>query len=216
MDFKVAGSGVGITALQMDIKTKGISRQLLEQALEQARVGRKHILREMLKVVPRPAEQISQFAPRMENVRIPAEKIGYLIGPGGRNIKAMQELYKVRISIVDDTGNVQVAGIDRVKVQACIDAIKSMTDTPKIGTRYTGTVKSIKDFGAFIEILPGVEGLCHISELDVGYINRVIDVVQVGDPIEVEIINVDDRGKIKLSRKAILMSRGEGAQAPVA
>ncbi|HTF86914.1 MAG TPA: polyribonucleotide nucleotidyltransferase [Planctomycetota bacterium] len=216
MDFKVAGSGVGITALQMDIKVTGVSRVLLEQALEQARVGRKHILRKMLEVVQRPAEQISQYAPRMENVRIPAEKIGYLIGPGGRNIKAMQEQYKVRISIVDDTGNVQVAGIDRAKVQACIDAIKSMTDTPKIGTRYTGTVKSIKDFGAFIEILPGVEGLCHISELDVGYINRVIDVVQVGDPIEVEIINVDDRGKIKLSRKAILLSRGEGAPAPVA
>ena len=216
MDFKVAGSGVGITALQMDIKVKGVTRSMLELALEQARVGRKHILRKMLDVVSRPSEQISQFAPRMENVRIPSEKIGYLIGPGGRNIKAMQELYKVRISIVDDTGNVQVAGIDRVKVQACIDAIKSMTDTPKIGTRYTGTVKSVKDFGAFIEILPGVEGLCHISELDMGYINRVIDVVQVGDSIEVEIINVDDRGKIKLSRKAILISRGEGAEAPVA
>jgi len=216
MDFKVAGSGVGITALQMDIKIKGVTRALLEQALEQARVGRKHILREMLKAVSRPAEQISQYAPRMENVRIPSEKIGYLIGPGGRNIKAMQEQYKVRISIVDDTGNVQVAGIDRAKVQACIDAIKSMTDTPKIGTRYTGTVKSIKDFGAFIEILPGVEGLCHVSELDVGYINRVIDVVQVGDPIEVEIINVDDRGKIKLSRKAVLLSRQqEGESVPV-
>jgi polyribonucleotide nucleotidyltransferase len=216
MDFKVAGSGVGITALQMDIKVKGVTRSMLEMALEQARIGRKFILRKMLEVVSRPSEQISQFAPRMENVRIPSEKIGYLIGPGGRNIKAMQEQYKVRISIVDDTGNVQVAGIDRVKVQACIDAIKSMTDTPKIGTRYSGTVKSVKDFGAFIEILPGVEGLCHISELDVGYINRVIDVVQVGDAIEVEIINVDDRGKIKLSRKAILLSRGEGAEAPVA
>ena len=205
MDFKVAGSGVGITALQMDIKIKGVSRALLEQALEQARMGRKHILRKMLEVVPRPMEQISQFAPRMETVRIPAEKIGYLIGPGGRNIKAMQEQYKVRISIVDDTGTVQVAGLDRAKVHACIDAIKAMTETPKIGTRYTGTVKSIKDFGAFIEILPGVEGLYHISELDEGYVNRVTDVVQLGDQIEVEIINVDDRGKIKLSRKAVLL-----------
>jgi polyribonucleotide nucleotidyltransferase len=196
----------------MDIKTTGVTRALLEQALEQARVGRKFILRKMLDVVARPSETISPFAPRMENVRIPADKIGYLIGPGGRNIKAMQEQYKVKISIVDDTGNVQVAGIDRAKVNACVDAIKSMTDTPKIGTRYTGTVKSIKDFGAFIEILPGVEGLCHISELEEGYINRVTDVVQVGDPIEVEIINVDDRGKIKLSRKAILMSRGAERQ----
>jgi polyribonucleotide nucleotidyltransferase len=142
----------------------------------------------------------------METVRIPADKIGYLIGPGGRNIKAMQDQYKVRISIVDDTGTVQVSGLDRAKVDACIDAIKGMTETPKIGTRYTGTVKSVKDFGAFIEILPGVEGLCHISELDEGYVNRVTDVVNVGDQIEVEIINVDDRGKIKLSRKAVLMA----------
>ena len=209
MDFKVAGSGLGITALQMDIKTKGITRELLERALEQARVGRLHILKRMLEAVPRPVDHISEFAPRMEALRIPAEKIGYLIGPGGRNIKAMQDLYKVRISILDDQGNVQVAGLDRPKVDACVAAIQAMCETPKIGTRYTGVVKSIKDFGAFIEILPGVEGLCHISELDEGYVNRVTDVVQVGDEVEVVIINVDDRGKIKLSRKALLEPAAE-------
>jgi polyribonucleotide nucleotidyltransferase len=141
----------------------------------------------------------------METVMIPPEKIGYLIGPGGRTIKALQEQHKVRISIVDDSGRVQVSGVVRERVQACVDAIQGMCETPKIGSRYTGTVKSVKDFGAFIEILPGVEGLCHISELDEGYVDRVSDVVNVGDSIEVEVINVDDRGKIKLSRKAVLL-----------
>ena len=209
MDFKVAGSGLGITALQMDIKTTGVSRSLLERALDQARTGRVHVLKKMLEAVPRPSAQVSEYAPRMETIRIPAEKIGYLIGPGGRNIKAMQDQYKVRISILDELGTVQVAGLDRAKVEQCVEAIRGMTELPKIGTRYVGTVKSIKEFGAFIEILPGVEGLCHISELDEGYVNRVTDVVQVGDQVEVEIINVDDRGKIKLSRKAVLEPAGE-------
>jgi len=209
MDFKVAGSGLGITALQMDIKIKGISRELLERALEQARTGRRHILKIMLEAVPRPSSEISDYAPRMESVRIPSDKIGYLIGPGGRNIKAMQEEYKVRISIVDDSGNVQVSGVDRDRVHACIDAITAMCETPKIGTRYTGKVKSIKDFGAFIEILPGVEGLCHISELDDGFVDKVTDIVNMGDEVEVEIINVDDRGKIKLSRRAVLAPAAE-------
>ena len=112
------------------------------------------------------------------------------------------------ISILDDLGNVQVAGVDSAKVHACIEAIRGMCETPKIGTRYTGTVKSIKEFGAFIEILPGVEGLCHISELGDGYVNKVTDIVNMGDEIEVEVINVDDRGKVKLSRRAVLQPAG--------
>jgi polyribonucleotide nucleotidyltransferase len=186
-----------------------VDRALLERALGQALEGRRHNLKKMLEVVSRPESDISEHAPRMETVMIPSDKIGYLIGPGGRNIKAMQEEYKVRISIVDDSGRVQVSGVVREKVDACIAASQAMCETPKIGTRYTGTVKSVKDFGAFIEILPGVEGLCHISELDDGYVDRVTDVVNVGDEIEVEIINVDDRGKIKLSRKAVLQPAGE-------
>ena len=202
MDFKVAGSGVGITALQMDIKVKGVSRDLLRRALAQAQAGRIHVLRKMLEAVPRPRSEISEYAPRMEALQIPSDKIGFLIGPGGKNIKAMQEQYKVKISVIDDTGNIQVFGTDSKLVKECANAIRSMTETPKIGTRYVGTVKSARDFGAFIEILPGVEGLCHISELDEGYVDRVTDVVNVGDQVEVVIINVDDRGKIKLSRKA--------------
>ncbi len=210
MDFKVAGSGIGITALQMDIKIKGVSRELLSAALNQAREGRIHILRKMLEAVPQPSPDVSQYAPRMEQISIPAEKIGFLIGPGGRNIKAMQTEYKVRIAILDDDGNVQVSGVDAAGVKACIDAIQASCETPKIGTRYTGTVRSVRDFGAFIEILPGVEGLCHISELAEGYVGQVTDVVNVGDEIEVVIINVDDRGKVKVSHKATL----EGAGSP--
>jgi polyribonucleotide nucleotidyltransferase len=204
MDFKVAGSGVGITALQMDIKVKSVSRELLKRALDQALTGRKFILRKMLEAVPRPKADISEFAPRMEALQIPSDKIGFLIGPAGKNIKAMQEQYKVKISVVDDQGNVQVFGTDSKLVRECAEAIRAMCETPKIGSRYTGTVKSVRDFGAFIEILPGVEGLCHISELAEGYVDRVTDVVQVGESIEVVIINVDDRGKIKLSHKAAL------------
>jgi len=201
MDFKVAGSGIGITALQMDIKVKSVSRHLLESALSQAREGRLHILRKMLDVVPRPERDIAEHAPRMETVQIPSERIGFLIGPGGKNIKAMQEEYKVRISVVDDSGTVQVFGTDRAGVQRCVDAITAMCAMPKVGTAYTGTVKSIKDFGAFIEILPGVEGMCHISELDEDFVQKVSDVVSVGQELEVVVINVDDRGKIKLSHR---------------
>ncbi len=206
MDFKVAGSGLGITALQMDIKVKGVTRDLLQRALAQASAGRKFVLRKMLEVVKKPSSEISEFAPRMEALQIPSDKIGFLIGPGGKNIKAMQEQYKVRISVLDDTGNVQVFGMDSKLVKDCAAAIRSMTESPKIGTRYVGTVKSARDFGAFIEILPGVEGLCHISELAEGYVDRVTDVVNVGDQVDVVIINVDDRGKIKLSRKAALQT----------
>ncbi|MCY2961354.1 MAG: polyribonucleotide nucleotidyltransferase [Planctomycetota bacterium] len=207
MDFKVAGSGLGITALQMDIKIKSVSRELLQSALAQALAGRKFILRKMLEAVPRPKSDISEFAPRMEALQIPGEKIGFLIGPAGKNIKAMQAEYKVKISIVDDTGNVQVFGTDSRLVKACAQAILAMCETPKIGTRYTGTVKSVRDFGAFIEILPGVEGLCHVSELADGFVERVTDIVNMGDQIEVVIIHVDDRGKIKLSAKAAMAAQ---------
>jgi polyribonucleotide nucleotidyltransferase len=208
MDFKVAGSGVGITALQMDIKITGVSRELLSNALEQARLGRIHILREMLKAVPAPSDEVSEFAPRMETIKIPSDRIGFLIGPGGKNIRQMQADFEVRISIVDDEGNVQIYGTNAGKVKKCRDAISATMETPEVGSRYNGTVKSVRDFGAFIEILPGVEALCHISELGEGFIESVTDVVNVGDEIDVIIINVDDRGKIKVSHKATL----EGAE----
>ncbi len=211
MDFKVAGSGVGITALQMDIKIKGVSRDLLEAALEQAKKGRIHILRKMLEAVPAPSSEVSRFAPRMETIKIPSDRIGFLIGPGGKNIRQLQADYGVRISIVDDEGHVQIYGTDADKTLACRDAISATMETPEIGSKYKGTVKSVRDFGAFIEILPGVEALCHISELGEGFIEQVSDVVNVGDEIEVVIINVDDRGKIKVSHKALTQPKEEGS-----
>ena len=204
MDFKVAGSGIGITALQMDIKISGVTRQLLEKALTQARAGRVFILRKMLAAVNGPRPEVSRYAPAMEMIRIPSDRIGYLIGPGGKNIKGLQEQYKVKISIISDDGEVSVAGMDRAKVNQCLDIIRAMTETPQIGARYKGMVKSTKDFGAFVEILPGTEGMVHISELAEGYVNRVEDVVKVGDEIEVVVIHVDDRGKIKLSHRQAL------------
>ncbi|NOT29239.1 MAG: polyribonucleotide nucleotidyltransferase [Planctomycetes bacterium] len=204
MDFKVAGSGIGITALQMDIKISGVTRALLDQALSQARAGRVLILRKMLAAVAGPRAEVSRYAPAMEMIRIPSDRIGYLIGPGGKNIKGLQETYKVKISIISDDGEVSVSGLDRPKVEQCLDVIRAMTETPQIGARYKGTVKSTKDFGAFVEILPGTEGMVHISELAEGYVNRVEDVVKVGDEIEVVVIHVDDRGKIKLSHRQAL------------
>ena len=204
MDFKVAGSGLGITALQMDIKVQGVTRELLEAALAQAREGRVHILRKMLEAVPAPRAEVSPFAPAMELISVPPDRIGFLIGPGGKNIKGMQEQYGVKIAVLNDDGDVSISGLDRAKVAECITVIQGMTETPKIGTRYKGTVKSTKDFGAFIEILPGTEGMCHISELAEGYVDRVEDVVAVGDEIEVVVINVDDRGKVKLSHRQAL------------
>jgi polyribonucleotide nucleotidyltransferase len=201
MDFKVAGSGIGITALQMDIKISGVSRETLEKALNQARAGRVFILRKMLTAVNGPRSEVSRYAPAMEMIRIPSDRIGYLIGPGGKNIKGLQETYKVKIAIISDDGEVSVSGLDRAKVNQCLDIIRAMTETPQIGARYKGTVKSTKDFGAFVEILPGTEGMVHISELAEGFVNRVEDVVHVGDEIEVVVIHVDDRGKIKLSHR---------------
>jgi len=201
MDFKVAGSGLGITALQMDIKIEGVTRALLEEALSQAREGRVHILRKMLEAVPGPSSEVSHYAPAMELITVPQERIGFLIGPGGRTIKGLQEQFKVKIAVLSEEGEVSVSGLDRARVNSCLETIQAMTETPSIGSRYTGTVKSTKDFGAFIEILPGTEGMCHISELGEGYIERVEDVVAVGDEIEVVVIHVDDRGKIKLSHR---------------
>jgi polyribonucleotide nucleotidyltransferase len=203
MDFKVSGSGLGITALQMDIKVQGVTRDLLRRALDQARDGRIHILKKMLEAVSRPAAEVSRFAPKMVMLRIPQERIGFLIGPGGRTIKGLEEQYKVRITVAED-GRVTVSGVDRELLDQAHRVVQGMCETPQIGSRYTGTVRGVKDFGAFVEILPGTEGMCHISELADGYVERVTDVVNVGDVIEVVVINVDDRGKIKLSRKQAL------------
>eukprot|EP00904_Undaria_pinnatifida_P001906 jgi/Undpi1/11716/HiC_scaffold_37.g14011.m1 len=212
MDFKVSGTGKGITALQMDIKCEGLTRAILEEALDQAREGRRHILRKMLETLRQPREKLSPNAPRLESVQIPPDRIGMVIGPGGRNIRAMQEDYEVRISI-EDSGVCTVAGTDSDKVEACLAYLKAMTAEVEVGTVYEGTVTAIKEFGAFIEILPSQEGMCHVSELSNEFIRSVTDVVRIGDKIEVKVIGIDDFGKVKLSRK-VLLEGGDAEGAP--
>lgn len=203
MDFKVAGTQHGITGLQMDIKTAGISDEIMERALEQARQGRLHILREMLACLGRPRQEISEHAPRLLQIRINPDKIGLVIGPGGKQVKKIQEETGAKVEIVDDSGLIQVASVNEASALAAIDRIKAITEDVEIGKIYEGRVVSVKDFGAFVEVLPGQEGLLHISELADGFVDRVTDVVQVGDIVKVKVLTVDDQGRIKLSRKAL-------------
>jgi polyribonucleotide nucleotidyltransferase len=216
MDFKVVGTGRGITALQMDIKCEGLTRQIMAQALEQAKQGRLHVLREMLKALKSPRAEISPNAPRLETVQIPNEKIGLIIGPGGKNIRAMQENFECKIS-VEDGGICTVTGANAEKVKKCIEHIRSMTAEVELGAIYEGRVTAIKEFGAFVEILPSQEGLVHVSELSDSFIRAVTDVVRIGDTLKVKVIAIDDFGKVKLSRKAIILAeRGAAGSAPAA
>ncbi|MHC4871681.1 MAG: polyribonucleotide nucleotidyltransferase [Planctomycetota bacterium] len=203
MDFKVTGTQDGITALQMDIKCTGLSTDIMKQALAQAKEGRMHILREMLKSIQRPREDISPLAPRMHSMMINPDLIGKIIGPGGKTIRAIQEDTGVKIDI-EDTGEVCISTDKAEGFEKAIEMIKAMTAEPVIGQQYKGTVKSIKDFGCFVEIIPGIEGLVHISELDSGFVKNVADVVKMNDEIDVKIIDIDNQGRIKLSRKALM------------
>ena len=209
MDFKVAGTKSGITAFQMDIKIKGISFQILENALQQAKEGRFHILDVMEKTIGQPRAEISQYAPRLQTVKIPVDMIGPLIGPGGKNIRQIVKDSGAEINIEDD-GTVTIAAVEKTSADAALRAIQRLTEVPEIGKVYSASVKKIMEFGAFVEILPGKEGLVHISQLDVNRVNQVEDVVKLGDTIEVKLINVDDEGRLVLSRKALLPG-GENA-----
>ena len=208
MDFKVAGTQFGITALQMDIKCTGLTRALLKKALEQAKVGRIHILKSMMQAIKRPRQELSRFAPRLERIKINPERIGILIGPGGKHIRALQEETQTKVN-VDDEGWITVAGQDPELVQLAVERIQGITAEVEIGKVYQGKVVSIKEFGAFIEILPGQEGLCHVSELSDDFVRSVTDVVETGDVLEVKVLDVDPLGKIRLSRKALLEDRRE-------
>ena len=207
MDFKVAGTGMGITGLQMDIKIAGISKEILREALYQARDARRFVLKKMLAALSAPRPKISEYAPRLEQIKIKPDKIGLLIGPQGRNIKKMQEEYKVTIAVVDDTGLVQVASPKSENVLRAVEAIRAMCEDPEVGRIYTGRVVSVKDFGAFVEIGPGQEGLVHVSEWSEEFIKRMNEAAKVGDTVEVKVVLIDDSGKIKLSRKAVMRER---------
>jgi polyribonucleotide nucleotidyltransferase len=208
MDFKVAGTQYGVTGIQLDIKLDGVSIPVLGEALEQARKARREILKSMLGTLRAPRKAISDNAPRLLTIQIPPDKIGLLIGPGGKTIRAIQEETGAKLD-VEDTGMVSVAHSDAAGAEAARAKVEALCAEIKVGTVYQGKVASIKEFGAFVELVPGRDGLCHISELDNGYVGRVEDVVRVGDPITVKVVAIDDQGRVKLSRKALLPP-GEG------
>jgi polyribonucleotide nucleotidyltransferase len=203
MDFKVAGTRAGITALQMDIKIKGITSEIMSQALEQARVARLFILDKILEIIPEPRKELKPFAPRITVLHIQPDKIGAVIGPGGKIIRSIQEETGVKIDIEED-GTVYIAATDGPAAQKAREMVESITEVPVIGRIYTGKVVRTTDFGAFVEILPNQDGLVHISQLDSERVNKVEDVVSVGDEITVMITNIDDSGKVRLSRQAVL------------
>ncbi|NPV86856.1 MAG: polyribonucleotide nucleotidyltransferase [Anaerolineae bacterium] len=203
MDFKVAGSESGITALQMDIKIKGITPQIMSEALEQAREGRKFILGKMLEVIAVPNPELKPHAPRITTIKIPVDKIGAVIGPGGKTIRSIQEQTNTQIDIEDD-GTVYIAATSGTAEEEARERIMALTETAEIGRIYTGKVVRVADFGAFVEILPGTDGMVHISQLDTERVRSVEDIVQVGDEITVMVTGIDENGKIRLSRAAVL------------
>jgi polyribonucleotide nucleotidyltransferase len=203
MDFKVAGSREGITAFQMDIKIRGISLEIMKTALEQAKEGRMHILGKMGEVITAPRESLSPFAPRLTSFKIPTDLIGAVIGPGGKNIRSIVADSGAEINIEDD-GTVVVAATSQESADKAIYAIKRIAEVPEVGKIYAATVKKVTDFGAFVEFLPGKEGLVHVSQLDVKRVNKPSDVVKVGDKFDVKITDQDDQGRYKLSRKVLM------------
>jgi polyribonucleotide nucleotidyltransferase len=203
MDFKVAGTERGITSIQMDIKIEGLDLKLMEQALERARKGRLFILQEMAKVLPVARSELSQYAPRIFTMQIKPDKIGDVIGPKGKTIRGIQDATGAKISI-EDSGLVTISAVGGDAGEKARAMVAAITTEPEVGRTYEGPVKSTTAFGAFVEILPGVEGLLHISELQHGRTEKTEDVVKKGDIVQVKLLEVDDRGRMKLSRKALL------------
>lgn len=203
MDFKVTGTSEGITAFQMDIKIDGITTEIMKEALKNARNGREHILKIMSETISSPRQSLSKYAPRIIIMKIAVDKIGSVIGPGGKIIKGIQEETGATISI-DDDGTIFISCEDSGGGEAARERISSIVEEPEVGKIYTGPVKRITNFGAFVEILPGKDGMVHISEMDTTRIKRIEDVVNVGDVIKVKVIGIDNQGKIKCSRKAAL------------
>ena len=209
MDFKIAGTQNGITGIQLDLKIDGISNEIIRATLAQSRETRIEILRSMLTTIARPREDISQWAPRMLRTSIHPDKIGLLIGPGGKTIRGIQESTGAVIE-VDDDGTVTIASSVAEHAKAALSQIEAMTQSVQIGKVYDGRVTSVKDFGAFVEIVPGRDGLCHISELSEEYVSNVSDVCRVGDAMKVMVIAVDEQDRVKLSRRKAMVAATEG------
>jgi len=203
MDFKVAGTDEGITALQMDIKIKGITPQIMSEALAQAKDARLYILGKIKEVIPAPRAELKSFVPRIVTVQIPVEKIGAVIGPGGKMIRLLQEETNTHIDIAED-GTVYIAAVDKKDEDEARDRIMALTESPVLGRIYTGKVVRVTDFGAFVEIMPGTDGMVHISQLDTERVEKVEDVAQMGEDLTVMITAIDGAGKIRLSRQAVL------------
>jgi polyribonucleotide nucleotidyltransferase len=207
MDFKVAGTREGVTSIQMDIKIEGLTVEIMREALARARHGRLHILDQMERALARPRPQLSQWAPRIITIQIPVDKIGEIIGPKGKTIRALQEETGTHIS-VEDSGIVTIASVSGEGGERARERIKAITAEPEIGLIYEGVVKSTTQFGAFVEIMPGTEGLCHISELQGGRTEKTEDVVKKGDLVRVKLLSIDEKGRLRLSRKAALAEEG--------
>ena len=208
MDFEVAGTEVGVTSLQMDIKIAGITPEIMETALKQAREGRIHILGEMAKALGMPRPEMRETVPRVTTIQIPTDKIGAVIGGGGKTIREITERTGTKIDIQDD-GTVKIASTDAMASQRAVDWIRGLTASPEVGTIYEGRVARIVDFGAFVNILGNIDGLCHISEISNERVGKVSDVLKEGDMVKVRVLAIDDRGKIKLSMRAVDQATGE-------
>ena len=208
MDFKVAGSEAGITAIQMDIKIKGVDREVLTRALAQAKVARQHVLGEMAKALPEARSDLSRYAPRITTLKIKPDRIKDIIGPGGRVIKEIVAQTGCSIDVEDD-GTVKIGSSDPEKAAEAVQIIKELTQEAEVGKLYMSTVKKITDFGAFCEILPGTDGLLHISELSDKHVEKVTDLLREGDEVLVKCIGIDRQGKIRLSRKEALEQKTE-------
>jgi polyribonucleotide nucleotidyltransferase len=212
MDFKIAGTQNGITGIQLDLKIRGISEEIIRATLAQSREARIEILKSMLSTIPRPKETISDWAPRLLRTKIDPEKIGALIGPGGKTIRAIQEESGASLD-VDDDGTVTIASHDGASAQLALDRVEALTQSVKVGKIYHGRVTSVKDFGAFVEIIPGKDGLCHISELSDEYVGSVGDVCKVGDAMDVKVIAIDEQDRVKLSRRVAMAELAEKSAA---
>jgi polyribonucleotide nucleotidyltransferase len=208
MDFKVAGTADGITSLQMDIKIPGITREIMEKAMHQAKAGRVHILNEMSKAMEAPRADVGEFAPKIETITIPTDKIRDVIGTGGKVIREIVEKTGAKVNI-DDEGSVKVSASDGAKIKAAIDWIKSLTSEPEVGAIYNGKVVKVVDFGAFVNFFGAKDGLVHVSQISKEKVAKPSDVLSEGQIVKVKLVGFDDRGKTKLSMKVVDQETGE-------
>lgn len=209
MDFKVAGTREGITGIQLDLKARGLDYDLIAEAFEAAKIARIKIIEAMEEVIPAPREDISKYAPKLLQTKINPEKIGMLIGPGGKMIRSIQEEYRVNIDVEED-GTIYIAATVEGDGDGALAKVEAICEEVKVGKVYNGRVSSIKDFGAFIEIIPGQDGLCHISELSKDYVENIHDLLNVGDPFRVKVLSQDEQGRLRLSRKAVEIEEAGG------